>query len=93
MRLLKLTSYSLAAERFFFRCKADFVNFDTFGRKFSRKFQYNGVHSTTMHCNENPIYVYPEKKLRALSPNVHLHVSVRDLYIPKIGPQYLPAAE
>ncbi len=31
-------------------------------------------------------YVIPEKKLRGLSPNFHIHVSVSDLYIPTIGP-------
>jgi hypothetical protein len=39
-----------------------------------------------LHCNENPIYVFPEKELRGLSPNFHIHVSVSDLYIPRIGP-------
>jgi hypothetical protein len=38
------------------------------------------------HCNENPIYVFPEKELHGLSPNFHIHGSVRDLYIPRIGP-------
>jgi hypothetical protein len=38
------------------------------------------------HCNENPIYVFPEKELRGLSPKFHIHVSVSDLYIPRIGP-------
>ncbi len=37
-------------------------------------------------CNKNPIYVFPEKELRGLSPNFHIHVSVNDLYIPRIGP-------
>ncbi len=37
-----------------------------------------------LHCNENPIYVFPEKELRRLSPNFHIHVSVSDLYIPRI---------
>jgi hypothetical protein len=32
----------------------------------------------------NPIYVFPEKELRGLSPNFHFHVSVNDLYITKI---------
>jgi len=31
------------------------------------------------------IYEYPEKELRRLSPNFHIHVSVRDLYIPRIA--------
>ncbi len=39
-----------------------------------------------MHCNENPIYVFPEKELRGLNPNFHIQVSVSDLYIPRIGP-------
>jgi hypothetical protein len=34
------------------------------------------------HCNENRIYVFPEKELRGLSPNSYVHVSVSDLYIP-----------
>jgi hypothetical protein len=41
--------------------------------------------SFTMHCEEISIYVFPEKKLRCLSPNIHIHVSVSDLYIPLIG--------
>ncbi len=36
------------------------------------------------HCNENPIYVFPEKRLRGLSPNFHIHVSVCDLIGPHI---------
>jgi hypothetical protein len=39
-----------------------------------------------MHCKEISIYIFPEKELRSLSPNFHIHVSVRDLYIPTIGP-------
>jgi hypothetical protein len=39
-----------------------------------------------MHCKENPIYVLLFRELRGLSPNFHIHVSVRDLYIPKISP-------
>jgi hypothetical protein len=39
-----------------------------------------------MLCNENPFYVFPEKELCGLSPNFHIHVSVSDLYIPKIDP-------
>jgi hypothetical protein len=30
------------------------------------------------HCNENPIYVFPEKELRGLSTNFHIHVSVTE---------------
>ncbi len=39
-----------------------------------------------LHCNENPIYVFLFWKLRGLSPNFHIHVSLIDLYIPRIGP-------
>ncbi len=45
-----------------------------------------------LHCKENPIYVFPEKKLRCISPNFHIHVSVSDLYIPMIGPPIFTAA-
>jgi hypothetical protein len=40
----------------------------------------------TMHCNENPIYVIQFWELRGLSPSFDIHVSFRDLYIPRIGP-------
>jgi hypothetical protein len=47
-----------------------------------------------MHCNENTIYVFPEKELRGLSPNFYIYVSVSDLYIPRIGQHtYFPTAE
>jgi hypothetical protein len=40
-----------------------------------------------IHCNENPIYLsFLFWKLRGLSPNFHIHVSVSGLYIPKISP-------
>ncbi len=32
-----------------------------------------------MHCNENPIYVFPEKELLALSPNFNIHVYLSNL--------------
>jgi hypothetical protein len=28
-----------------------------------------------VHCNKTPIYVFPEKELRGLSPNIRIHVS------------------
>jgi hypothetical protein len=39
-----------------------------------------------LRCKEMAIYVFPEKELRGLSHNFHIHVSVSDLYIPTIGP-------
>jgi hypothetical protein len=38
-----------------------------------------------LHCNENPIYAFLFWELRSLSPSFHIHVSVSDLYIPRIG--------
>ncbi len=37
-----------------------------------------------VHCTENPISVFPEMELRGLIPNSYIHLSVRDLYIPRI---------
>jgi hypothetical protein len=42
-----------------------------------------------MHCKEDAIYVFPEIKLRGLVPNFSIHVSVSNLYIPRIGPPIL----
>ena len=38
-----------------------------------------------LHCKENPIYVFLFWELPGLSPNFHIHVSVSDLYIPRIS--------
>jgi hypothetical protein len=38
------------------------------------------------HCNKNPIYVFLLWEMRGLSPYFYIHVSVSDLYIPRIGP-------
>jgi hypothetical protein len=37
------------------------------------------------HNTENSKQIFPEKELRGLSPDFHIHVSVIDLYIPRIG--------
>jgi hypothetical protein len=29
-----------------------------------------------LHCKENPIYVFPEKKLRCFSPNFYIHDAI-----------------
>ncbi len=42
-------------------------------------------HRRYLHCNENPIYVFPEKNLQGLSHNFHIHVYVRDLYCIFLG--------
>ncbi len=44
------------------------------------------THRALPHCKENPIHVFLFWKLRDLIPNFHIHVSVSDLYIPRIGP-------
>jgi hypothetical protein len=44
------------------------------------------VKEIASHCNENPIYVFLFWELRGLSPNFHIHVSVSDFYISRIGP-------
>jgi hypothetical protein len=44
------------------------------------------LHCVHVHCNTNSIYVFLFWELRGLSPNFHVHVSVSDLYIPRIGP-------
>jgi hypothetical protein len=48
--------------------------------------KYFYVNHSQVHCTENPIYVFPEKELCDLSPTSYIHVSVSDLYIPRIGP-------
>ncbi len=45
------------------------------------------IHRIKPHCKENSIYVFLFWKLRGLRPNFRIHVSVNDLYIPRIGPQ------
>ncbi len=42
------------------------------------------LYMTTLQRNFD--FVFPEKELRGLSPNFHIHVSAGDLYIPVIGP-------
>jgi hypothetical protein len=37
------------------------------------------------HCNENPIYAFPEMKLRGLVPDSYILVSVSDLCNPRIN--------
>ena len=46
--------------------------------------QYTLQEIDFLHCKENPIYVFPERKLCGLVPNFHIHVSVSDLRIPRI---------
>ncbi len=44
------------------------------------------IHCTLQRQNaENVKQIFPEKEYRGLSPNFHIHVSVSELYIPKLG--------
>jgi len=47
---------------------------------------FHRVINTNLHCTENSKQIFPEMKLRGLLPNICIHVSVNDLYIPTIGP-------
>ncbi len=52
-----------------------------------RKRKYLTFQDGSQHCKEISIYVFPDKELRGLRPNFHIHVSVSDLYyIPTICP-------
>ncbi len=57
------------------RSKGDQMNLGTWG-----------TGTTVLHCNGNSVYIFLFWELRGLSPNFHIHVSVSDLYIPRIGP-------
>jgi hypothetical protein len=39
-----------------------------------------------VHCKEIYDLCFPRKELRGLRPNFHIHVSLSDLDIPRIGP-------
>ncbi len=39
------------------------------------------IESSLMHCTENPMYVFPEKKLRSLSHNFNIHVCICERFI------------
>ncbi len=32
-------------------------------------------------CNQNPIYIFPEKEFRGFSPNIHIHVYASDMCV------------
>ncbi len=36
------------------------------------------------YCTENLKKIFPERKLRGLSPNFYIHISVSDFFIPRI---------
>jgi hypothetical protein len=44
-----------------------------------------GIAGHHVHCTENSKQIFAEMELRGLVPNFYIHVSVSDLYIPRIG--------
>jgi hypothetical protein len=44
---------------------------------------------STLQRYNTEIFIFLEKELRGHSTNFHIHVSVRDLYIPTIGLPFL----
>ncbi len=59
------------------------MNFDIYS--FDKKIMKRKI--ITYYCSKPQIskQIFPEKECRGLSPNVHIHVSVSDLYISTIG--------
>ncbi len=53
----------------------------------------NTLATLQRHNTQNSRQIFPEKKLRYLSPNFRIHVSVSDLYIPTIGSAYSAAGK
>jgi hypothetical protein len=45
----------------------------------------SNYHPLQRHCTEIWKIIFPERKLRDLSPTFYIHLSVGDLYIPTIG--------
>jgi hypothetical protein len=56
-----------------------------------KQIHYGVTAASNPHCNENPIYVFPEKEFfgAASVPISHIYVSLSNLYIPRIGPYIL----
>ncbi len=50
-------------------------------RRWQRGGGGRGSEKLSIQCNDNPIYVFPEKELHGFSPNFHINVSVSDSYI------------
>jgi hypothetical protein len=45
----------------------------------------SNYHLLKRHCTEKWKKIFPERKLRGLSPNFYIHIYVGDLFIPTIG--------
>jgi hypothetical protein len=46
---------------------------------------YRPLNCLRIILTENLKQIFPEMKLRGLSPNSYIHISVSDLYIPTVG--------
>ncbi len=56
------------------------------GRRSRRRQGGRAPSKFLLHCNDDPIYVFPEMKLCRLVLIIHSHVSVIDSYISTVGP-------
>ncbi len=73
MLIYQLTNYA-----FQMRTRCTVIRFVSSSAKF-------GLCTLQRQNTEISKQIFPEKEYRRLSPNFHIHVSVRDLYIPIIG--------
>ncbi len=62
---------------------------ESLSRELRKILKWPKFQNRSLHCEEGPIYVFPEMKLRGFVPNFRIHVSVSNLYIPTIGPPIL----
>ena len=74
----------------FFPSKSGLCGLDARTPEFRSEYAIYRKHTLSrwklLHCNDNTIYIFLFWELRGLSSNFHIHVSVCDLYIPRIGP-------
>jgi hypothetical protein len=52
-----------------------------------------GCYALQRHNTENSKQIFPEKVQCGVSPNLHIHVSMIDFYIPTIGSAYSAAGK
>ncbi len=52
---------------------------------FFLNYEFGPFPALQRHNTENSVQIFPEKEFRGISPNFNIHVSVSDLYIPRIG--------
>jgi hypothetical protein len=79
------TSLSSLSYVSYFVLKQIVLTSNRFVRRKRAFYQPEKITGKAPHCNENLIKVFLFGELPGLSPNFHIHVSVSDLYIPRIG--------